>query len=89
MNIMEQWHQIAVEIGNDIFRLVNSDETVGTDDETGYILMFFNARNHDGKATLVASEISKPELKKILKTTLRALDDGKKTRIVPPAGHPN
>jgi hypothetical protein len=47
--IMEKWQQIAIEIGDSVFRTVNTAETVGSDDETGYVLMFFNTKHHQGK----------------------------------------
>jgi hypothetical protein len=38
--IMEKWQQLAIVIGDSVFRTVNIPETVGSDDETGYVLMF-------------------------------------------------
>ena len=81
--IMEKWKLLAVEIGHSIFRAVNTPETVGGDDETGYVLMFFNAKNHHGKSTLISSAASRADLKKLLKFALREIDGPKATIIEP------
>ena len=77
----ELWQEVAIGLGNQIYQSVNTADMVGTDDETGYILMFFNTRNHGGKTTLVSSTTNRVELKKLLKTALRELD-GPKAKIV-------
>jgi hypothetical protein len=82
----EQWQQVAIEIGDCVYRTVNTAETVGTDDETGYILMFFNAKKHEGKSTLVSSSIDRATIKKLLKMALRQLA-GRYVKIVGPAGN--
>ena len=77
----EKWQQLAIELGNSIYRKVNLPYMVGTDDETGYILMFFNVKNHNGKSTLISSAADDKEgLRKLLKTALRNLDSGKIVR---------
>lgn len=81
--INEQWQQIALEIGEGVYRTVNTPSTIGGDDETGYILMFFNAKHHDGQSTLVSSNVDRKQLKKLLKHALGSLD-GPKTRIIEP-----
>lgn len=88
MSVMEKWQQIAIELGNGIYRSVNTPDMVGTDEETGYVLMFFNVKNHAGKSTLVSTNTDKLQLKRLLKNALRELD-GKKTKIVPPAKYAN
>lgn len=79
--INERWQQVAIEIGNGVYSSVNTKEMVGTDDETGYVLMFFNVKNHNGKSTLVSSAATRAELKKLLKNALREID-GPKIKIV-------
>ena len=37
----EKWQQLASELGNSIYEKVYLPYMIGTDDETGYILMFF------------------------------------------------
>jgi len=71
---MERWKQIAVEIGHSILNMVNSPEDIGTKNETGYALMFFNAQNHRGKSTFVSSETNPDALKQLLKTVLENLE---------------
>ena len=68
------WQQVAIQIGHNIRSTVNTPEMIGTDDETGYILMFFNVASHDGKSTLISSETDLKQLKKLLKTALRKLN---------------
>jgi hypothetical protein len=77
------WQQLAVQIGHEVRCRVNSPETIGTKDETGYVLMFFNADHHHGKSTLVSSETDRVQLKRLLKYALRHLD-GPKTSVVEP-----
>jgi len=79
--IEEKWQQIAIEIGDSVFRLVNTAETVGGEDETGYVLLFFNTQGHEGKSTLVSSATNRADVKKLLKGALREID-GPKTKIV-------
>jgi hypothetical protein len=71
---MEKWKQLAIHIGEEVYRGVNTANYVGTDDETGYLLMFFNAKNHHGKSTLVSSEVDRAGLKRLLKEVLRNID---------------
>jgi hypothetical protein len=80
--IKAQWEQVAIEIGDSVYRAVNTPETVGTDDETGYLLMFFNRKNHRGQSTMV-STVSRAETKKLLKTAILNLY-GPKAKIVEP-----
>lgn len=87
-HIDEKWQQIAIELGDSIYHRVNAPEYVGGDDETGYILMFFNEKNHKGKSTMVSSTVNRAGLKKLLKTALREID-GPRTRIVEPYGKAN
>jgi hypothetical protein len=86
--IMEKWQQLAIVIGDSVFRTVNIPETVGSDDETGYVLMFFNTKNHQGKSTLISSAVNRADLKKLLKFALREID-GPKTTIVEPGKYEN
>ncbi len=83
MSANEQWQQMAVEIGHCIRSLVNTPSMIGTDDETGYVLMFFNVAHHEGKSTLVSSATDLKELKLLLETALRGLDSPK-ARIIEP-----
>jgi hypothetical protein len=71
---MERWKHLAIALGDDIYQAVNTKEYVGTEDETGYLLMFFNKKNHNGKATMVSSHTDRSGLKKLLKEALRNLD---------------
>jgi hypothetical protein len=83
----EQWKQIAIEIGHEVHSLVNLPNTIGTDDETGYILMFFNARNHNGKSTMISSTTDKVGLKKLLLRAMRELDGPKSSVVFPGSEH--
>ena len=80
--IAAQWKQVALEIGNDVFQRVNTSETVGTDDETGYLLMFFNQKDHGGYSTML-STANRAATKKLLKTVIRELDGPKSTIVEP------
>jgi hypothetical protein len=71
---MEKWRQLAVHIGDNVHSMVNLPEYVGTKDETGYVLIFFNAMDPGGKSTLVSSCIDRPRLKKLLKAALTNLN---------------
>jgi hypothetical protein len=82
--IHERWEQIAIEIGDSVRNLVNTRDMIGTNDETGYVLMFFNTKNHAGKSTLVSSITDRTQLKKLLKTALRGLDSPKAKIVEPP-----
>jgi hypothetical protein len=53
------------------------------DDETGYLLMFFNAKNHNGKSTMITSETDVHKIKALLKVALKEVD-GPKAKIVEP-----
>ena len=81
--VEEIWQQLAIELGNSIYRQVNTQEMVGTDDETGYVLMFFNTKNHKGRSTMISSTTNRADVKKLLKTALQNLD-GPKSKIVEP-----
>ena len=80
------WQQIALELGNSVHRAVNTADMIGTDNETGYALLFFNAKNHNGKATLISSASNPGEIEKILKYTLRHINERK---IVSPPSRAN
>lgn len=80
-DIMRQWQQVAIALGDSIYRSVNSPDMVGTDDETGYVLMFFNVKKHGGKSTLVSTATNKSDLKKLLKSALDELDGPKPTIV--------
>jgi FixJ family two-component response regulator len=82
----EQWKQVALEIGEQVRNWVNSPAMIGGDQETGYILMFFNMRHHDGHATLVSSAESAEDVEKILRTTLGDIK-GKIEIVDPGAAH--
>ena len=82
--IEEMWEQVAVHIGEQVRAVVNTPETIGSDHETGYVLMFFNMKHHNGKATVISSAPTKADLKKILKYTLRHIDGPKGKIIEPP-----
>lgn len=82
-SIDEQWQMVSLQIGDNVYRTVNTPEMVGGDDETGYILMFFNTKNHQGKSTLVSSSVDRAGLKKLLEGAIRELD-GPKTKIIGP-----
>jgi hypothetical protein len=70
--LKEQWKSVAIEIHNRVVNLVNMPEHMGTEDETGVVLMFFNARNHQGQSTMVTSDIKdRASIKLILKNALR------------------
>jgi hypothetical protein len=45
--VHERWQQIAIHIGEQIRSSINTPEMIGTEDETGYVLMFFNARRNE------------------------------------------
>lgn len=81
----EKWKQIAVEIGHRVQGAVNTAATFGTRDETGYILMFFNAQTHSDKSTLVSSCTDKEELKRLLEAAISGLDDGSKVTVSGPS----
>ena len=73
-HVQERWQQLAIDIGETVYRLVNIPSFVGTDDETGYVLMFFNVKNHDGKSTLISSTVDKAELTKLLERAICELN---------------
>jgi len=81
--VNERWQQLAIELGDRIYQTMNTAKMVGTKDETGYCLMFFNAANHRGRSTLVSSTTDRAELKRLLQFAIDNLD-GPKTKIVPP-----
>ena len=85
--ISAQWQQIAIELGDKIYRTVNTPEYVGTDDETGYLLMFFNQKNHKGQSTII-STADRAATKKLLKKAMREIDGPKTTTVYPPK-YPN
>jgi hypothetical protein len=68
---MAGWKHLAVHLLHEVAAKVNSSSTIGTDHKTGVILMFCNARNHQGKATVISTLTDKDAIKKILKHTLR------------------
>jgi hypothetical protein len=69
--INAQWQQVAIQLLHEVAAKVNTPAMMGTDDETGVILMFCNARHSEGKATVISTLTDRDELKKILKHTLR------------------
>jgi hypothetical protein len=75
------WQQIAIEIGHQVRAIVNGSNTIGTEDETGYVLMFFNAQNHEGRSTIVSSCTDVSDLKKLFNYALSKID-GPKAKIV-------
>jgi hypothetical protein len=77
------WKQIAIHLLHEIAAKVNTPATVGTDDETGVILMFCNAKHHDGKATVISTLTDRDAIKKILKHTLREF---RRAELVEPTG---
>jgi hypothetical protein len=81
--INEMWLQVARQIADNVYATVNTKEMVGTNDETGYLLMFFNAKHHDGKATVVTSETDVAKLKKLLINTLNEID-GPRAFVIEP-----
>jgi hypothetical protein len=70
-DVNAMWQQVVRQIADSVYATVNTEETVGTNYETGYVLMFFNAKNHDGKSTLVTSETDINKLKKLFKAALK------------------
>jgi hypothetical protein len=85
--INAMWQQVAVQIGHQVRSAVNAPQMIGTKDETGYVLMFFNADHHEGKSTLVSSETDKAQLRKLLKFALGQLDGLKATIVEPGSEH--
>jgi hypothetical protein len=85
--INTMWQQLATQIAHQVQCAVNTPQMFGTKDETGYVLMFFNADHHEGKSTLVSSETDKAQLKKLLKFALEQLDGPKATIIEPGSEH--
>jgi hypothetical protein len=83
----EMWKQLAHHIGEEVRNAVNTPEMIGTDDETGYVLMFFNTRNHQGRSTLISSEMDRVQLKRLLKYALQHLDGPKVSIIEPGSEH--
>lgn len=81
----EKWQFLAMELLHQVYSQVNTREMIGTDEETGVGLMFFNVKKHDGKSTFLCTEADVPAIKKLLKTAYRGMG-GPKTKIVPPAG---
>ena len=77
------WQQFAKHIADSVYASVNTKQMVGTDDETGYLLMFFNAKHHNGKSTMITSETDRHKLKTLLKVALKELD-GPKARLIEP-----
>jgi len=69
--IAAQWKQLAIHLLHEVAGKVNTPAMAGTDDETGVILMFCNARHHEGKATVISTLTDTDAIKKILKHTLR------------------
>lgn len=79
--IAAMWQQQAMELLARVRSAVNLPSWIGTDDETGVVLMFFNTRNHRGKSTLVATETSARDLRLLLRTAAVKLSQA---RIVEP-----
>jgi hypothetical protein len=79
--VQASWQQLAVEIGHQVRAIVNTPHTIGTEDETGYVLMFFNAQNHEGRSTVVSSCTDVSELRKLLAYASSHID-GPKAKIV-------
>lgn len=72
------WRDYAMIIGDGVYASVNTEETLGTDKETGYILMFFNVKNHNGRSTLLGHpDIPLSELKQLLRAALNGVDKAK------------
>jgi hypothetical protein len=88
MTIREQWMDMALAVGDGVYRAVNTPDMHGTEDETGYILMFFNVEDHRGKSTFISSTTNKAELKKLLKNAIRELD-GLHVKTVAPERYDN
>jgi hypothetical protein len=72
--IKARWQQLAIEIGEQIRRTLNTSDMIGGDHETGYLLMFFNLRHHDGRATIVSNALGKEDVKKLLEYTLSQME---------------
>jgi hypothetical protein len=81
--ISARWQQVSIEIGHQIRCMVNTPAMIGGKDETGYVLMFFNVKNHNGKSTLVSSATDKNELRKLLQCALDNLNSPKAQLIEP------
>lgn len=72
---MAMWQQYAIDIGEHVYGSVNTKDTIGTEHETGYLLMFFWATRHEGKSTLVSSMTDKKQVRQLLEAALNRLDD--------------
>lgn len=71
-----KWQNYAMKVGDEVYAAVNREEWQGTDKETGYILLFFNVKKHNGRTTMLAyPEIPLPELKQLLRTALDSVAD--------------
>ena len=71
-------------VGDQVRSAVNTPAQIGTEDETGYILMFFNRERHEGKSTFISSETDRTSLKRLLQFAIDALDGPKASIIEPP-----
>jgi hypothetical protein len=74
---MARWQQLATTIGEGVRRLLNTPAMIGTKDETGYLLMIFNADHHEGRSTVVCTETDPDKLRKLLQTVLDNMDKAK------------
>lgn len=72
--VIEKWKSLAIQFVHELYCRVNTPEMVGTDNETACLVMFCNAKHHDGKSTFVSEGIlDRAEIRKILRGTLREL----------------
>jgi len=81
--IQEKWRQIVTQLGENIYGSLNTPEMIGTNLETGYLLMFFNATNHNGKATVISSETDRTRLKTLLECAIKEVNGPKATIVEP------
>jgi hypothetical protein len=62
------WLHTAMFLLEQVRAAVNLPAFIGTDEETGVAVLFFNTKNHRGKSTLVSTETSAHELRLLLRT---------------------
>lgn len=80
-----QWKQIAFQLLEEVYKMVNTPAMVGGETETGVAIMFFKQRGHGGKATVVSTTENPEDLMKILRHSLAEIEKGDKVSVERPA----
>lgn len=83
-SIAAKWEHIAHALLQQVYGAVNLPEFIGTGDETGCLILFFNADHHEGKSTLVSTENDRSGIEKLLRGALHAIKRGKGVKVIEP-----